>query len=127
MPLCLKLLNLEKTQKFCFTYHLGKCQGACQGKENYLKYNLRFDEAFYNHKIKSWPFPGPVAIKEKGESEEIFLIDKWCYLGSLKSENESFADLKRDYSFDYDTYKILTRHLLGKDILTLSVFQFPNP
>jgi len=124
--LCLKLLSLEKTKKFCFAYHLGKCFGACEGMENYLKYNLRFDEAFYNHKIKSWPFPGPIAIKEKGDTEEIFLIDKWCYLGSIKEENESFADLKREYIFDYDTYKILIRYLLGKNNITLSSYPIPN-
>ncbi len=125
--LCHKLMGLEKTQKTCFAYHLGKCFGACGGSENYLKYNLRFDEAFYKHKIKSWPYQGPITIKEKGDSEEIFLIDKWCYLGSWKGENDSYRSLKKDYIFDYDTYRILIRYLLGKNTLNLSYYPTPNP
>ncbi len=63
--LCLKLLGLEKTKSACFYSHLGRCLGACINKENYLKYNLRFEEAFYKTKIKRWPFPSAIAIKEK--------------------------------------------------------------
>lgn len=114
--LCHKLLNLEKTNKFCFSYHLGKCKGACLGKEHNLKYNLRFDEAFYKYKIKSWPFAGPIIIKEKGEKEEAFVIDKWCYLGNLK-DSYSINELRTKYSFDYDKYKILRRFINnGKNI-----------
>jgi len=109
--LCYKLLQLEKTDKCCFAYHLGRCKGACIGKENYLKYNMRFDEAFYNLKIRSWPFQGPIVIKEKGEIEEYFIIDKWCYLGSIKGESYFEDSIKKEYIFDFDTYKILLRYL----------------
>src|SRR3989338_11006066 len=78
--LCYRLLNLEKTSKFCFSYHLGFCHGACKGLENKLKYNLRFDEAFYKLKIKSWPFAGPILINEGSENGSI-VIDKWCVVG----------------------------------------------
>lgn len=108
--LCYKLLNIEKTDRYCFAYHLGKCFGACRGKENRLKYNLRFDEAFYKLKIKSWPFNSPIIIKETGDLEEYFIVDKWCYLGSIKNHQDGERE-KLNYKFDYDTYKILRKYL----------------
>lgn len=75
--LCYKLLKLEKTKRFCFSYYLGFCRGACKEMENKIKYNLRFDEAFYKLKIKSWPFNGSILINERGETGgEQIIIDK---------------------------------------------------
>jgi DNA polymerase-3 subunit epsilon len=109
--LCPKVLGLEKSKNYCFNFHLGFCKGACMSEENSLKYNLRFEEAFYKSKIKPWRFDSPIIIKEIGEKEEIHVIDKWCYLGSLKSEQDSISDLKQEYNFDFDTYKILSRYI----------------
>ncbi len=90
--LCPKTLGLENGSGACFDYHLGKCEGACVGKEKPLKYNLRMMEAFSRHKLKQWPFPTPIVVHGK------LLIDKWCIV------NED-----REYNFDVDTYKILSR------------------
>lgn len=109
--LCPKLMALEKGKGECFSYHLEQCKGACTGKVSILKYNLKFDEAFYKHRIKPWPFTGPILIKEKGESEEHFVVDKWCLIGSMKNEHEELSKLQQDYQFDYDTYKILRSYL----------------
>lgn len=109
--LCSKLLGLEKAGKSCFNYHLNLCFGACNGKEMAAKYNLRFDEAFRSTRIKDWPFKGPIAIKEKSNKEEIFIIDKWCVLGKLKGDWQSIEDISRDYLFDTDNYKILNKFL----------------
>lgn len=122
--LCPKLLGLEKVEKNCFNYHLGLCKGGCLGDELVAKYNLRFEEAFYKTKIKNWPFKGPIAIKEKSSKEEIFIIDKWCVLGTLKDSSQSLDDISRDYSFDTDTYKILTRYLNEKK--DLEIFNLKN-
>jgi|SRR3989338_8024829 len=101
--LCPKFLGLEKSDTACFSYHLNKCRGICLDKENKLKYNLRFLEAFTKYRIKPWPFAGPIMIKEEAEDGESFLIDYWCLLdGNHKKEN---------YTFDYDAYKILYRFL----------------
>ncbi len=111
--LCLKQLGLESTTKNCFNFHINLCKGACTNLESTLKYNLRFDEAFYKTKIKDWPFEGPIAIKEQSDKEEVFVIDKWCVLGKLKSEADSLDDISREYLFDTDTYRILNRYLNG--------------
>lgn len=109
--LCPKLFALEKGKGECFSYHLEQCRGACIGKVSTLQYNLKFDEAFYKHRIKPWPFRGPILIKEKGELQEHFVVDKWCLIGSLKSEHDALSDLQQEYQFDYDTYKILRSYL----------------
>lgn len=110
--LCTKLLGLDKVRKRCFYYDLGMCYGACLQKELNIKYNVRFEEAFYKYKIKQWKFEGPILIKEVGDSEEAFVVDKWCLMGSAKSTDE-FENLSKEYLFDLDTYKILTKFILS--------------
>ncbi len=109
--LCEKLLGLEKGKGACFGYRLGRCKGGCVGKEAAIKYNLRFLMAFSNSKLKSWPFSGPVLIEERDpfdEKAEGFLVDKWCFLGSVRDDADQ---IPLNGSFDYDTYKILERYL----------------
>ncbi len=88
--LCAKLLGLEKAKGPCFAQQLGKCKGACVGKEITGIYNVRFLQAFEKSKIKSWPFKGPVVIHNK------LIVNKWKLA---------------DSSFDWDTYKILARFI----------------
>lgn len=109
--LCPKLLGLEKTKSYCFYFQLGICNGACRNEEIYLKYNLRFDEAFYKHKIRPWRFDGPIVLKEESTSHEAFIVDKWCLLGNAKNDEE-LSDVSSDYVFDYDAYKILSKFIL---------------
>lgn len=108
--LCDKFLGLEKTKTSCFNYKLGKCKGVCAGKEKPIKYNLRFIEAFLNSKIKTWPYKGPMTIKEtdlETGKEELFLIHNWCVIQRREGESENLENLE----FDYDVYKILKRFL----------------
>jgi DNA polymerase-3 subunit epsilon len=109
--LCEKLLGAESGKGECFGYRLGRCKGACKGKESPAAYNMRFSSAFTNTRVTAWPFENPILIKEEGEEEkgEAFLIDKWMYLGSIKSGDE--LKLERDVRFDLDVYKILRSYL----------------
>lgn len=113
--LCEKLLGVENTLVNCFGYRLGRCQGACSRKEEPKRYNMRFAEAFSKTKFKQWPFDGPILIQEKDELTgklEGFLIDKWCYLGTIKNEDQLLEnETLREFSFDVDTYKILLRYI----------------
>lgn len=111
--LCPKLLGLEKGKGYCFNYHLKKCLGACNNEELNLKYNIRFDEGLYSRKIRPWRFDSPILIKEEGETNEAHIIDKWCYLGSIKNEYDEIEGIKKEYRFDYDTYKILSRYIMN--------------
>jgi DNA polymerase-3 subunit epsilon len=113
--LCEKLMGLEKTSTSCFAYRLDRCKGACTGKEKSILYNLKFETAFASLKIKTWPFSGPILIEESEfeTRKEYFLIDKWCYLGSVIVDNEGNkkADLVNDLVFDLDIYKILKQYM----------------
>jgi DNA polymerase-3 subunit epsilon len=115
--LCEKLLGLEKTSGACFGYRLERCKGACIGKESTLGYNMRFVEAFSQHKIKSWPFKGKILITELDEFEgktDYFLVDNWCLLSKVQTDtNDSFLEEEYTYTFDLDTYKIIARYLLS--------------
>ncbi len=113
--LCENLLGLQKTIKPCFSYRLGWCKGACSKKENAALYNARFIMAFAKTKLQSWPFKGPILIKEKKDDiGEAMLFDKWCYLGKygehVYEENNDTTTLS-----DFDVYKILQRFFKEKN------------
>lgn len=113
--LCQKLLGLERTRGACFAYHLHQCHGACCGEEPPGTYNLRVEAAFRRRRVIAWPFRGPVAIRETdaatGETE-VFYVDNWCLVGSARSTGSAELMERADtVRFDYDTYKILLRHL----------------
>jgi DNA polymerase-3 subunit epsilon len=67
-----------------------------------------------------WPHAGPVGIVEKArggergdEDVEVHVVDRWCYLGSARSDAEVAELLEggRRARFDFDHYRILARHL----------------
>lgn len=120
--LCEKLLGLEKTTTGCFAYRLGRCKGACVGKEPAQIYNLRLLTAVTGHKILPWPFEGAIAIEEGSglkdefgakETTEYFIINNWCYVGNVKADSEGNLNdsLTKEVLFDLDIYKILRQHL----------------
>ncbi|MFN0156552.1 MAG: GIY-YIG nuclease family protein [Bacteroidota bacterium] len=114
--LCAKLLGLEQTSRFCFSYHLHQCNGACMGLEPPASYNARVEQAFEERRIKAWPFKGAVIIEEKDDERgEVFVVDNWCLLYSftfsLRSPSLSVRGLHR---FDYDSYKILAGYVFDE-------------
>lgn len=113
--LCQKLLGVEHTTTACFGYRLGSCKGACQGKEAAVGYNMRFIEATVKMKIKPWPFAGPIAITEEHVytgKKDVFLIDQWCYLGKITSDDmDSLDETREEAIFDMDVYKILQQYM----------------
>lgn len=112
--LCEKLMGLEKTKSSCFGYKLGRCKGACCGKENKAFYNGRFLIAFAKHQeFKPWPFSGPVEIIEKNDRDELyetFIIDNWKLREGVRGDEY----INHEDSFDVDTYKIIANFLKYK-------------
>ncbi len=113
--LCPKLLGLEQSRGYCFSYHLGRCDGACNGEEDPASYNVRLESAFEERRIKAWPFAGSVVVEERSSDEalsESFLIDNWCLLSStLQPSAITPKTQSQNHRFDYDSYKILYRFL----------------
>jgi DNA polymerase-3 subunit epsilon len=148
--LCLKILGLEdgdsaaapgrgpdtqveRSAGSCVAYQLGKCKGACMGKEPLMLHNARLLMALSALKLKSWPFPGRVALKEGGCQGggpgsqdggsrergwpdgrcEYHVLDHWVYLGTARSEEELAELQAKDAhaTFDVDVYRIVVRYL----------------
>ncbi|MGB6355113.1 MAG: exonuclease domain-containing protein [Steroidobacteraceae bacterium] len=119
--LCLKVLGFEEGAGSCLAYQMGKCKGACVGQEPLMLHDLRLRLALSSLKLKAWPFPGRIALRERGprghefqdaRGEDLHVIDRWRYLGTARSEEE-LAELRARpgcAGFDVDVYKILTRH-----------------
>jgi DNA polymerase III subunit epsilon len=119
--LCLKVLGIEDGEGSCLAYQIGQCRGACVGKEPRMLHDLRLRLALSSLKLKPWPFPGRIALRERnprsGEFQDaggadLHVIDHWTYLGTARSEDELTALRAKPASagFDMDVYKILVRY-----------------
>src|SRR5258708_30029546 len=53
--LCVKVLRLEASEGSCFSLQVGKCRGACTGKELLILHAMRLRMARSALRIKSWP------------------------------------------------------------------------
>jgi DNA polymerase-3 subunit epsilon len=114
--LCEKLLGLENTPSACFAYRLDRCKGACTAQELPIAYNMRFITAFSKLKVKPWPFNGSIMIEEKHDwsgKSEYFLVNEWCYLGSMTYDEDGVGKktMSKSIEFDVDIYKILLRFM----------------
>jgi DNA polymerase-3 subunit epsilon len=121
--LCMKILGLHLGEGSCVAFQLGRCKGACVGKERLALHNARVQLAMSALKIKSWPFAGRIALRERRpradrwhepRDAELHVLDQWSYLGSARSE-EQLAALgasqgQMQSEFDPDVYKILLRY-----------------
>ena len=118
--LCNILLGLEKRSVpysgACFAHQIKRCRGACVGLESRAQHALRLKQALSSMRTLPWPFAGRIAIRENagdGETTELHVLDRWCYLGTVRSEAElhDLADTRAAPVFDVDTYKILKRFI----------------
>ncbi len=126
--LCLIVLGLEKGRGPCFAHQLRRCRGACVGKESRVVHGLRLGQALQRLKMRPWPFPGRIGIRESGNAADpMIVLDRWCYLGTVRSDNalqELLARRARPV-FDLDTYRILTR-FFGSARRRYSVLPLPE-
>lgn len=107
----------------CSAHAHKKCRGVCLGHEDYFKHDMRLMEALARLRIQPWPYSGPIGIQESyAGRDEILLLDRWSYLGTARNESEieSILATRTPAIFDPDIYKILTKHLQGKDVRLFS-------
>jgi DNA polymerase-3 subunit epsilon len=112
--LCLKVLGLEQASGSCFGFQVGRCRGACIGKEPALLHATRVRLALSSLKLQPWPFPGRIALRETAAFglTEWHVLEDWDYLGTARDEDE-LADLAARAAaprLDPDVYRILARH-----------------
>ena len=120
--LCLKVLGFEQSEGSCFALQMGNCKGACTGKEPLALHDLRVRLALSSLKLKSWPFPGRIALREPDPwagagaaadgGADLHVLDHWVYLGTARSEEElsALAAQPSTGHFDPDVYRILMRY-----------------
>lgn len=106
--LCPKLMGLENAKKGCFWYSLGKCRGACVGKEPFDIYNKRFEVALKDRKLQSWPYGKEIEVTVDSFGSKL-VIDNWI----IKQVRSDIPLLRNPVkvSFDLDEYKIIRRYL----------------
>jgi DNA polymerase-3 subunit epsilon len=115
--LCPVLLGLEPARKSgaaCFSHQLKRCRGACCGKESTAAHNLRLMQALQSLRLAQWPYKGAIGLRERsGETSEVHLFERWCFLGTAHTEAEIYEKLevRGRPVFDLDIYKILKREL----------------
>lgn len=110
--LCPVRCGLEKGDGPCFAYQLGRCRGACAGRESPTLHNLRLSAALAALRITAWPFQGVIGLRETDEArrrQDLHLFENWCWLGTAEREQDIEALLadRSARKFDLDVYRIL--------------------
>ncbi len=76
---------------------------------------MRLQLALASLKLKAWPFPGRIALRERSLDRgiDLHVLEAWSYLGTAH-DDEELADLAAAPArphFDPDVYRILVRYL----------------
>jgi DNA polymerase III subunit epsilon len=116
--LCLKILGLERSAGSCFGYQVGKCRGACVGRETPALHSTRLQLALSALKLQDWPFRGRIALRERSWSgaSDWHVLEPWAYLGTARSDEEleALALAPGPAAFDADIYRILVRQFAAR-------------
>lgn len=115
--LCPRLLGLESGKGACFACQIGRCKGACDGRESRVLHRVRVQMALAQQRLQAWPHPGRVGIREyqpETERTDIHVFDHWCHLATVSDlgELDELRDLRQPaLAFDLDTYRLLQKRL----------------
>lgn len=116
--LCLATLGLEAAgHRGCFGLQIGRCAGACVGRESTTAHAERLRQAFRAEAVQRWPFEGPVGLVERdGDWAQTHVVDGWRHLRTEDSRGVAkTSGLASEPGFDLDAYRILVRPLLAGD------------
>jgi DNA polymerase-3 subunit epsilon len=124
---CFKVLGLEIGPGSCFGHQVGRCRGACVGKEPVAVHLARVKLALMPQRLEQWPHEGPMLVREDaGERTQYHVVDGWQHLATLDADALESARFTGDWftrrqtaQFDIDTYRIFTRHLRDRRLLPL--------
>jgi DNA polymerase III subunit epsilon len=116
---CFKVLGLESGAGSCFGFQVGRCRGACVGREPVPVHLARVKLALMPQRLQEWPHDGPMLVREgEGERTQYHVIDGWQHLGTLDGDAVDTLRATRNWptkrvrpDFNIDSYRILTRML----------------
>jgi DNA polymerase-3 subunit epsilon len=121
--LCLQALGFETR---CFRRQIARCAGVCAGAESIHAHQARLAAALAPLRAADWPHRGPLGVIETDRSRdatEVHVVNRWCYLGTAQCDAD-VAELlgeERAPRFDYDHYRILSRHLARSDVRVVAL------
>ena len=123
---CFKLLGLETGPGSCFGLQVGRCKGACVGKEPAALHMARVKIGLLPLRLKAWPHEGPMLLREgAGERTQYHVIDGWQHLATFDGDDaDAIKHLGGKFRgradrFDIDAYRIFTRMLRDRKLLPL--------
>ncbi len=116
--LCRRVLGLERGAGAagtgsCFDFQLGRCRGACVGREPPALHDTRARLALAAQLLKPWPYRGRILVGERdwrGE-QDWHVLAGWRYLGTVREPADADGVARDAASFDPDVYRILKRFL----------------
>jgi DNA polymerase III subunit epsilon len=115
---CFKVLGLEQGPGSCVGLQVGRCRGACAGKEPSAVHLMRVKLKLMPQRLEPWPHEGPMMVREgAGERAQYHVIDGWQLLATVGADTDDVEELRRAGTrsrragFDIDSYRILTRLL----------------
>ncbi|HDU6300962.1 TPA: excinuclease Cho [Klebsiella aerogenes] len=114
--LCYGILGLEPLSRgrACFRSALGRCAGACCGRERVEEHNQRLLAQMSKLQLVCWPWAGPVALEERGpDMVQYHIIHNWLWLAAVDSMTQAAELTTLPAGFDHDGYKILCKPLLS--------------
>lgn len=114
--LCARRLGLESAGGPCSMHQNGGC-AVCRGRESAEHHDLRLRAALATLKLKNWPYPGPIGVREHDSytgRTEFHLFDSWCHLGTARDEAELYETLatRMEAAFDPQVYRMLVRYFI---------------
>jgi DNA polymerase-3 subunit epsilon len=129
--LCPQLLGLESGKGPCFACQLGRCKGACAGRESLALHHVRLQMALSQQRLQAWPHPGRVAIREYQEQSgrtDIHVFEQWCHIATVNdpAELNEIGQTRMPLAFDLDTYRLLQKRLGFGGGQDPSVFRLPS-
>ncbi len=115
--LCPKLCGIYKAEKTCFNHMIGKCDGACVGKEEVDEYNARVQHVLKGFKYKDDNF----VLIDEGRSEtekSLVVIQEGRYVGYGYIEDDcSISTIEEAVNYIFpkeenkDIRKIITSYM----------------
>lgn len=111
--LCARRLGLEAGDGSCVAFQLGRCRGACAGREPAAVHAVRVRLALAGLKRRDWPFAGRIGIRERDwrGHEEIHVFDRWSWLGCATGADQLDELQWQGGRFDADLYRLLAGFL----------------
>ncbi len=108
--LCHALLGISDISGgACIACSVDRRRAGCGRKRDRLEHLTRALTALLPLRIAPWPYPGPIAIRERAD---LHVVENWRYLGTARGDHEIHSVMEnRPGDFDEDVFALLARKI----------------